>query len=43
MHNEDDDQTMDMTTVVGGIGSEMTMGRKSLARRVSFAAMAQVR
>ncbi|KAG8763854.1 hypothetical protein FRC11_011002 [Ceratobasidium sp. 423] len=42
MHNEEE-ETMDMTTVVGGIGAEMTMGRKSLARRVSFAAMAQVR
>ncbi|CCO27224.1 hypothetical protein BN14_01260 [Rhizoctonia solani AG-1 IB] len=42
MHN-DEEETMDMTTVVGGINSEMTMGRKSLARRVSFAAMAQVR
>ncbi|KAF8741495.1 Spc7 kinetochore protein, partial [Rhizoctonia solani] len=42
MHN-DEEETMDMTTVVGGINSDMTMGRKSLARRVSFAAMAQVR
>ncbi|KAF8760731.1 Spc7 kinetochore protein [Rhizoctonia solani] len=40
MHN-DEEETMDMTTVVGGINSDMTMGRKSLARRVSFAAMAQ--
>ncbi|KAG8680662.1 hypothetical protein FRC08_016119, partial [Ceratobasidium sp. 394] len=44
MHNEDDEQTMDMTTVVGGLGSDITTGRKSmLSRRVSFAAMAQVR
>ncbi|KAG8743949.1 hypothetical protein FRC10_011135 [Ceratobasidium sp. 414] len=44
MHNEDDEQTMDMTTVVGGFGSDITVGRKSmLSRRVSFAAMAQVR
>ncbi|CAE6513082.1 unnamed protein product [Rhizoctonia solani] len=42
MHNEEE-ETMEMTTVVGGINPEMTMGRKSLARRVSFAAMAQVR
>ncbi|QRV76717.1 kinetochore protein spc7 [Ceratobasidium sp. AG-Ba] len=43
-HNDDDEQTMDMTTVVGGIGSDITAGRKSmLSRRVSFAAMAQVR
>ncbi|KAH7344476.1 Spc7 kinetochore protein-domain-containing protein [Rhizoctonia solani] len=42
MHN-DEEETMEMTTVVGGINPEMTMGRKSLARRVSFAAMAQVR
>ncbi|CAE6456637.1 unnamed protein product [Rhizoctonia solani] len=42
MHN-DEEETMDMTTVVGGINSDITMGRKSLARRVSFAAMAQVR
>ncbi|KDN49499.1 hypothetical protein RSAG8_02201, partial [Rhizoctonia solani AG-8 WAC10335] len=33
MHNEEE-ETMDMTTVVGGINPEMTMGRKSLARRV---------
>ncbi|KAG9096208.1 hypothetical protein FRC06_008915, partial [Ceratobasidium sp. 370] len=44
LHNEDDEQTMDMTTVVGGLGSDITTGRKSmLSRRVSFAAMAQVR
>ncbi|CAE6463533.1 unnamed protein product [Rhizoctonia solani] len=42
MHNEEE-ETMDMTTVVGGINPEMTLGRKSLAHRVSFAAMAQVR
>jgi hypothetical protein len=43
MHNEDDEQTMEITQVVGGLGSDLAMGRKSLARRVSFAAMAQVR
>ncbi|CAE6487027.1 unnamed protein product, partial [Rhizoctonia solani] len=42
MHNEEE-ETMDMTTVVGGLNTDITMGRKSLARRVSFAAMAQVR
>ncbi|KAG9127757.1 hypothetical protein FRC07_010045 [Ceratobasidium sp. 392] len=43
-HNDDDEQTMDMTTVVGGLGADITTGRKSmLSRRVSFAAMAQVR
>ncbi|ELU43234.1 Spc7 domain-containing protein [Rhizoctonia solani AG-1 IA] len=41
MHN-DEEETMDMTTVVGGINSDMTMGRKSLARRVSFAAMCRM-
>ncbi|KAG8680649.1 hypothetical protein FRC08_016126, partial [Ceratobasidium sp. 394] len=43
MHNEDDEQTMDMTTVVGGLGSDLTSRKSMLSRRVSFAAMAQVR